>query len=235
MADQALCSIPDCGKPQVNFRGWCNAHYRRWRRHGDPLRGRAGNYGNQTCCVENCEKPARIKSMCPFHYQRHMDGTELTKPKTDAKAAVRFLNDTIANPPSSGCVFWPYSRYGNGYGRVEVDGRTLMPHRVVCLRVHGEPPSLAHEVAHNCGNPACVSPHHVRWATHVENCADRIGHGTSNRGERHGNSKLTREIVLEVRHQLSLGANIADLAGAYKVLPSTIRRVANGKRWGWLK
>jgi len=34
MANSRLCSIPDCGKP-AKQRGWCHAHYMRWRRHGD--------------------------------------------------------------------------------------------------------------------------------------------------------------------------------------------------------
>lgn len=38
MANISICSIPDCGKPE-KVRGWCNAHYNRWRRHGDPLAG----------------------------------------------------------------------------------------------------------------------------------------------------------------------------------------------------
>jgi hypothetical protein len=29
------CSIPDCGKPHY-ARGWCPAHYHRWRNYGDP-------------------------------------------------------------------------------------------------------------------------------------------------------------------------------------------------------
>lgn len=32
----ATCSIPECGRPTL-ARGWCEAHYRRWRKHGDPL------------------------------------------------------------------------------------------------------------------------------------------------------------------------------------------------------
>src|SRR5690606_27836851 len=36
MAAKPLCSIPDCGK-RVKTRGWCSAHYERWRLHGDPL------------------------------------------------------------------------------------------------------------------------------------------------------------------------------------------------------
>lgn len=33
-----LCSIEGCGK-KVGSRGWCETHYYRWRRHGDPLGG----------------------------------------------------------------------------------------------------------------------------------------------------------------------------------------------------
>lgn len=38
MATSRLCSIPDCGKPHKGH-GWCNAHYKRWLRYGDPLAG----------------------------------------------------------------------------------------------------------------------------------------------------------------------------------------------------
>jgi hypothetical protein len=33
---QVQCSIPECEKSRVNYRGWCNIHYRRWQRYGDP-------------------------------------------------------------------------------------------------------------------------------------------------------------------------------------------------------
>lgn len=32
------CSIEDCEKPR-KARGWCGAHWARWRKHGDPLGG----------------------------------------------------------------------------------------------------------------------------------------------------------------------------------------------------
>lgn len=32
------CTIPDCGS-EVFARGWCCAHWKRWRRHADPLAG----------------------------------------------------------------------------------------------------------------------------------------------------------------------------------------------------
>lgn len=35
-ATRLTCSIEDCPKPTKN-RGWCSAHYEKWRLHGDPL------------------------------------------------------------------------------------------------------------------------------------------------------------------------------------------------------
>lgn len=42
MAAQSLCKIDGCGKRTVG-RGWCDAHYRRWKRHGDPEGGRVAH------------------------------------------------------------------------------------------------------------------------------------------------------------------------------------------------
>lgn len=36
---QNICEIDGCGKPRF-ARGWCSAHWARWRRHGCPLGGR---------------------------------------------------------------------------------------------------------------------------------------------------------------------------------------------------
>ncbi len=35
MAAKSLCKIDGCNKPVI-ARGWCENHYRRWKRHGDP-------------------------------------------------------------------------------------------------------------------------------------------------------------------------------------------------------
>lgn len=39
MAHKSICSVEDCCKP-VSCRGFCNAHYKRWAKYGDPLAGR---------------------------------------------------------------------------------------------------------------------------------------------------------------------------------------------------
>jgi len=37
---KSICKQPGCDRPH-KARGWCQLHYRRWRMHGDPSRGRA--------------------------------------------------------------------------------------------------------------------------------------------------------------------------------------------------
>lgn len=40
--NKPICSVSNCDK-RVLARGWCAAHYERWRRHDDPLGGGAGH------------------------------------------------------------------------------------------------------------------------------------------------------------------------------------------------
>lgn len=72
MAETFLCSIAGCGKPMLNKCGYCNAHYLRKRRHGDPLAGgklRKPIVGN--CVVEGCDKVKETSDgYCSTHYQR---------------------------------------------------------------------------------------------------------------------------------------------------------------------
>ena len=63
-----ICSIEGCDKPIFNGRGWCSAHYDRWRDHGDPLGGRPS--GRQTCKIKGCGKLAFGHGLCPAHYWR---------------------------------------------------------------------------------------------------------------------------------------------------------------------
>ncbi len=39
MATKSICIVDGCGKP-ARGHGYCQAHYHRWRTHGDPLAGR---------------------------------------------------------------------------------------------------------------------------------------------------------------------------------------------------
>lgn len=70
------CSIADCGKP-VARKGYCNGHYLKLRRYGDPLGGswswgqkRESKYDGVWCAVGGCERPAKVKGYCKLHWAR---------------------------------------------------------------------------------------------------------------------------------------------------------------------
>lgn len=124
---------------------------------------------------------------------------------------------------------------GKGYPRVHLwrDGarHSEAVHRLVLLAFRGPPPMQGMEGAHNDGDRSNSHLNNLRWSTCADNQADRITHGTSNRGERHGQSKLTSEQVLAIRADTRTQSQIAE---NYGVLPQTISRLKLRIDWGWL-
>ena len=75
-------------------------------------------------------------------------------------------------------------------------------------------------------------PENLVWDTHHQNILDKIQHGTMARGERHGRSKLTENVVLAIyarRHEPGVV-----LAAEFGVSKQQISRIINGHKWGWL-
>ena len=63
------CKIDGCRR-DARRRGWCDLHYQRWRRHGDPGADTEPQQRSVGCLVDGCADPHRAKGMCVRHYQR---------------------------------------------------------------------------------------------------------------------------------------------------------------------
>lgn len=68
----------------------------------------------------------------------------------------------------------------------------------------------------------------LRWGTPVENQAHKLIHGTTNRGERMGWSRMTRAKIINARILAELGATRAACAEWFGVSPATICRAVAG-------
>lgn len=103
---------------------------------------------------------------------------------------------------------------------------------LVCAAFHGPRPSPLHECAHGDGKNTNDCADNLRWATHLENCADAILHGTSLRGSRNGHAILSEEQVREIRHQLQT-AKISpkQMAVDYGVSRSAIEAIKYRRNW----
>lgn len=105
--------------------------------------------------------------------------------------------------------------------------KIVKPHRLVLKAFVGECPE-GMEGCHNDGNPQNNHISNLRWDTPKNNHADKIRHGTTNRGERCGTAKLTLEQVRAIRLDTRFQRIIAE---EYGVKQNAISRIKNGHRW----
>lgn len=139
----------------------------------------------------------------------------------------------VALPDENGCMLWLGTTATNGYGTFGRAGSNNMrAHRVTLWLAAGSSPEPHMQAAHSCRNRHCVAPSHLRWATPVENAADRWTDGTQPLGQSHGLSKLTDDQVREIRRRYASGGyRQRDLAAIYGVTQPAISAVVNRIRW----
>ena len=236
MADRRICAVTTCDKAPVT-RGWCSGHYHRWQRYGDPAGGPQLMDNSGTCSIESCAAPAKSRGLCSNHYyhlRTHGDPLKDAPPRESQP--YNWLVEHAHHHDDEACLFWPFARSAGGRPSINISGKTRIAHREMCRLAHGEPPTPDYQAAHSCGrgDDGCLNPNHLRWATAAENEADKLLHGTSNRGERHGMVKLTEDEVRTVR---ALKGKMSQRAAA-KALGYTrgvVCDIWTGRTWGWLK
>ena len=81
------CSIDGCSKPEKS-RGWCGAHYARWRRNGDPLTDRRPKA--KPCARPDCSERSSSRGLCGRHYARARRDGEVTTEACGANDCDRF-------------------------------------------------------------------------------------------------------------------------------------------------
>lgn len=102
-------------------------------------------------------------------------------------------------------------------------------HRLVAAAFIPNPENKP-DVAHWDGDGTNNAAHNLRWATEVENMADKKRHGTHIKGERHGNAKLTDAQVRDIRKMRDEGEHIDHIAWCFGVSKWTVYDACNPKR-----
>lgn len=147
-------------------------------------------------------------------------------PKSGNGRSYTFLADHVAYSGDD-CLIWPYCIIPSGYGTLGFARKTYRAHRLMCVLVYGDAPTLEHDAAHSCGNRACVNPKHLSWKTSRDNHLDQRMHGTSVTTRRGRRGHLTKVQVAEIRTKAGSVTNTS-LAQEYGVSLDTIRRAING-------
>jgi hypothetical protein len=84
---------------------------------------------------------------------------------------------------------------------------------------------------HFDGNQANNHVSNLVWGTPRENQNDRIRHGTSNLGERHGLSRLKADDVLAIRARAANGESQVDIAKDFFTRQSNISKIVLRQAW----
>ena len=133
------------------------------------------------------------------------------------------------------CWEWTSTKLPKGYGRFWISGKQRYAHRLSWQFAYGDIPDGV-DVCHSCDNPGCVNPRHLFIGTRADNMQDAVNKGRVHLGEADGNSKLTREDVLEIRKLLAEGKRTQlDIGAVFGVSQMTVSSINTGQRWGWLK
>lgn len=156
------CTLDGCDNPH-EARGWCELHYARWKRHGDPTVVLVNP--DATCSIKGCDKKVKSKGLCNLHYRRQLrngDPLKALRYRTIEEA----FESNITN--DGDCIIWTGLKNQSGYGRIKVKGRFESVHRYAWELAHGPIPD-GMQIDHKCWNRACVNVDHLRLATHSEN------------------------------------------------------------------
>lgn len=112
-------------------------------------------------------------------------------------------------------------------------GRSFPVHQLVALAFIGPRPE-GQEVRHGPNGALDNRASELCYGTPAENQADKVRDGTSNRGERQWQSRLTREIVMECRRRYAAGETQRALAREFGIGGAAMSQAITGAGWSWL-
>lgn len=104
-------------------------------------------------------------------------------------------------------------------------------HSLVCEAFHGPAPSSEHEVSHGNGDRSDNRPENLSWKTHLENEAEKVTHGTIPVGQDHYNSKISEEMVREIRLRFSNGERPAPIARNLSLKIKHVCKIISRQIW----
>ena len=110
-------------------------------------------------------------------------------------------------------------------------GQRRYIHRIVLEAFVGKA-GEGQEARHLDGNRGNARLDNLKWGSRHQNMADRVSHGTSNRGERSGAAKLTNAQVADIRARyVKRKVPQRVLAREYGVGLTTINQIIHARTW----
>jgi hypothetical protein len=229
------CAVDDCVRPRKGRRDWCAMHTERWRRWGDPTITRPRI--RAVCTVEGCDRLNDARGLCIIHYCR---ARYIARPRRRAALIDRIGHRIDRSGGPDACWPWTGPLNPRGYGQtfVRMGDRNVRvgAHRAAYIAEYGDVPDGLF-VLHNCDNPPCCNPAHLRTGTHRDNMADRQEHGAGYpTGEEHPRAlSVSSEVIVAIRRMYRPGVKGRGqhaIAQQFGLSRTTVQRiVTESDRW----
>lgn len=146
----------------------------------------------------------------------------------------RFALEIDASGGPDACHPWQGKPDTHGYGRFNLRGGAYyLAHRLALQLALGRQLQPNEDSRHSnaCTTRLCCNQRHLQPGSKADNVADRVAAGRCAIAERNAQTKLTREIALDIFLRRSAGQSIASLAREHEVATATVRRIMSGAAW----
>lgn len=249
------CIVEGCNLPvKIKKHGLCSPHYQRQIKYGTPTGGPLATRASmpKTCTVEGCDTRVLARGLCSPHYQRNRaygdplgTSNRVYEPQYKGEGPA-FVADAVANRDRSKC--WTdggFSVRKGASGDYPLISGLAVGH--LAMELDGRPRPDGMFQLHQCDNPPCWNPGHLRWGTPAENAAEREerGRGVRNRGEKHGNAKLTEAVAQQILDRYNATKHLPQrhpdrpslraLATEFGVTEGSVHPLVNRRTWTHLK
>lgn len=192
----------------------------------------------KTCSFVGCGKRAICKTYCGGHYRQFKEGETLRPLQVQYRGMSeikRFL--MRVNKSSSGeCWPWTGSRQEKWHGQWRNANGDIEPTHRAAWRLFVSEIPKGMFILHKCDNPICCNPSHLFLGNQSDNCKDMWQKGRArpgkSLGEKHGMSKVTAEIVRDIRSSSESGKSLAD---KYGISQTTVGDIRKRKSWNHLE
>lgn len=126
---------------------------------------------------------------------------------------------------------WTGGKYVTGYGKIQINGKTKLAHRVMLAHSLGRellPGLVACHKPVVCHIRYCCNPDHLREDTEISNAADKLLDGTHSIGSANGRAKLTDADIPVIRAD---SRSLRKIAADYGVTFALIGQIKCRKAW----
>jgi len=149
----------------------------------------------------------------------------------NSKLFHRFWDKVKITGPEN-CWNWLASTQSKGYGSFAIKPRkTVLAHRFAYELAKGKIPK-GQCIMHTCDNRLCCNPDHLKTGSMAANNRDMREKHRHAFGERHGNSKLSANQVINMRSDYRDGKYThEDYADIFEVNKLTAKDAIEGNTW----